>query len=1019
MKTKSLIFNALNIQKGEGLLVFLPVVYSFFAGASLAFFVTSSTALFLNIFERDMLSIAFIASGVIVWLVGQIFSTLQKKYDFTKSLTGGIGFLLISIIVFIIFFIGSKPLIIIFIIYAWIRVFAYIHAVTFWGMAGRLFSLRQGKRVFGLISGGEVVASIIAFFSVPFLLKLISTEDLLLISGISLLIGFLIMILIVKKYNEKLADPTKKTKKSFNGQAQKKTSFLQNRYYKLFFVIAFVPIFVQFFIDFIFQAQAKIEYPDKEALTAFVGIFFGISSIVEFILKSFISGRLMAKYGMKFGLLVFPLVMVFSVTMATIFGLIYGAFSLFFSFVALGRLFTRAVRTSFHDPATQVLFQPLPPDERISFQNKVESGPKAYASIAAGILLFLFAKIPGFSLVYFSAFLLIVIIFWTKSAVEIYKEYRNELQMMLSNKREALGITDLHPLLFTLNEYIAKGNHTQLPSLIKLCRLIFPYESDKIIAQNDEIVRILNLNKTLKFNDVIELSKSENPTDRIIATRNLSNYSIYKIEKPLIRLLHDDNFEVKCEAIITAGRMKETDLFYHLVTLFQNPVFNNTVSAAIINIGEAILTELDHDFQKTEYDIGFQIKIIELAEKIGGEKAIEFLKRNIRHHNNLVSEQIIKSLGVLKYMSNRNESNIVWEKIENEIKNHVYIASAIINLSESLTSNNILIALELEKLEKKRKIFSLLSVLYDPHAIKLISDNLESNDKDAKGFALEIADIIFSEFHKPLLLPLLESDQDNELINKYLNYFPSEKLNTVEQLIDILNTEYLVTGLYIKTIAIQILSTFEDEQITPILIGNIVHPHPMMRQLATFCLFKKNKDLFEKEVNKNFTKAPGLKDFANEINAYDNGSKSLIFDKLKKLKNLNIFTHVIEEQIIELSTKAIEVILEKGASVTFADRFNEFIILAEGELVEVKNGNKINAGDIFCPFIKPEELFNTYISVNGEATLMQINIYLINNLLVNNKLFAQDIINALWENKNNQISEQKELTLSGIENDII
>jgi len=1018
LKNKGFIFNILNLEKGEGLLVLLPMVYSFFAGASLAFFVTSSTALFLNIFERDMLSIAFIASGAIVWMVGQIFSGVQKKYDFTKSLTSGVGFLFISIVIFILFFLGSKHLIIIFILYAWIRVFSFMHAVTFWGMAGRLFSLRQGKRVFGLISGGEVIASIISFFSVPFLLKLISTEDLLLISGIALLIGFLLMLFIVNKFRAKLSDPNKKSKAKIGNQLNKKTSFLQNRYYKLFFVIAFIPIFAQFFIDFIFQAQAKIEYPDKEAITAFVGIFFGISSIIEFFLKTFVSGRLMARYGMKFALLAFPVVLIFSVSLATIFGFVYGAFSLFFSFVALGRLFTRAVRTSFNDPATQILFQPLPVDERISFQNKVESGPKAFASIAAGVLLFLFAKIPGFSLVYFSAFLLLVIIFWAKSAVEIYKEYRIELQGILSAKREEQKSIAVHPLLSTLNEMILSGNYTDLPSYIKFCRLVYPYECDKVIQQNKEVYTFLSLDKPLKFNDVIELSKSENPPDRIVAAKHLSDYSIYKIEKPLTRLLHDDNFDVRCEAVITSGRMKETDLFYHLVSLFQNPIYMNIVSAAMIHIGEAILSELDQNFQKTEYDIGFQLKIIELAEKIGGEKTIDFLKRNINHPNNAVSAQIIKSLGILEYKSNLSESIIVWQKIENEIKNFVYITSAIVNLKQSPDNEEIIAALEHEKIEKKKKIFSLLSVLYDSHAINLIAYNLESADKDAKGFALEIADIIFSEFHKPILSPLMESEFDEEIINKYKYHFPTDKLDVIEQLIDILNSEYWVTGLYIKSLAIKILSNFSDIRIMPILIGNMVHPHPMMRQLASYYLYKKDKNQFEKEVNKNFPKAPGLKNFASEINTFEIGTKSLIYGKLKKLKNLEIFSGVYEEELIEISTKSIEIIVESDNLLTIAGNSNEYIIPVEGELIEYQSNKKIRIGNIICPFLKPDEQTFNLIAISGRAVLLRINIYLVTNLMVNNKQFAQNFIFQIWQ-KNNPVNiEPKDKILTGTENDI-
>ena len=85
------------------------------------------------------------------------------------------------------------------------------------------------------------------------------------------------MLFIVKKFKEKLIGSKADNKKSEAKETIKKTTFLQSRYYKLFFIIAFIPIFAQFFVDFIFQAQAKLEYPDKVSLTAFVGVFLGLA----------------------------------------------------------------------------------------------------------------------------------------------------------------------------------------------------------------------------------------------------------------------------------------------------------------------------------------------------------------------------------------------------------------------------------------------------------------------------------------------------------------------------------------------------------------------------------------------------------------------------------------------------------------------------------------------------------------------------------------------------------------------
>jgi len=236
----------------------------------------------------------------------------------------------------------------------------------------------------------------------------------------------------VKKFKEKLVVKKVKTKSNLDIEIK----YSQSKYYLLFFFIAFVPVFAQFFVDFIFQAQAKVEFPDREELTTFVGLFFGLSAIVEFVLKYFVSGRLLNMYGVKFGLLAFPIVLAISFFLSTFFGVIYGAAGIFFSFVTLGRLFTRAVRTSFNDTSTQILYQPLPSNQRAVFQNKIESGPKAYASIVAGVLLFLFAKIPNFSIVYFSLFLFLITIIWTWISIKMYKEYKDKLQSVLTESKE-------------------------------------------------------------------------------------------------------------------------------------------------------------------------------------------------------------------------------------------------------------------------------------------------------------------------------------------------------------------------------------------------------------------------------------------------------------------------------------------------------------------------------------------------------------------------------------------------------
>lgn len=994
MKKESVILRIFNLEEGEGKLVMLPIIYSFFIGASLAFFVTSSTSLFLNSFERDMLPVAFIAAGAIVWLIGQFYSYLQKSLDFTKVLTSGLAFLLFSVLAFLVFFLNSGSLVLIFILYAWIRVFAYLHAITFWSLAGRMFSLRQGKRVFGLITGGEVIASIISFFSIPFLLKIISTEELLYISGSTLFIGFLFLVFIVFRFKDKLSGK-KETLKKQTEKKQKKTSFFENRYYKLFFVIAFLPIFAQFFVDFIFQAQAKVEFPQKESLTAFVGIFFGISSIVEFFLKSFISGRLLNKYGVKFGLLAFPVVLAFSFILASVTGLFYGAVALFFSFVTLGRLFTRAVRTSFNDPATQILYQPLPPNERLTFQNKIESGPKAYASIAAGIILFAFAKIPSFSLVYFSIFLLIIIAFWAKVAIEIYKEYKLILQKVLSgeNKKDS---TNKIELIFDLliNKINNSANETK-NSFIRLFGAIFPFKLASIIENETEGVNQSEF-KRYKLKELVEFSKSDQTYERAIAANGFSKHPTYKVERLLTNLLKDENYDVRCAAIISVGKMKATELYRYLLNNFRTFEYRDIVASAMINIGPGILYELNQYFRKIEYEPALQLKTIEIFEKIAGDKVVEILRSKINYPNKIVTNRVITALGNLNYEPNKLEEILLSQRLEDEIRNYVYAAAALNDFSSSDKNEDIIQAMMAEKKLKKEKVFALLSVIYDSFAIQLIRENLESKSAHSQGFAIEIADTVVDELHKKMLLPVFEDLSDIELLNKYKDLFIFERLSVKDRLIDIINSDYSVTGFYTKAVAIGQLYPYKINSVIRILKANLVHPNQLVREAAAITLFDKDEELFKEQVNRFAPKMPELKYLSLKIIKDEHKRSFLILEKLRLLKGFDMFNEIPDEQLSEFAKYSKEETINKNDTLTINQQNkSELHIPLAGEIVNLDTGEIVEPGTIISSLSNINTDDKMVLLAKEKTFLLKTNMYLLNNLLINNINFAEKYIDSI------------------------
>jgi len=408
----------LNIRKGEEASIRLLLIYSFFIGSAIAFFISASTSIFLTSFEREMLPYAYIAGGVIVYFLGLIYTRIQKKYDFSQLLIILIIFLLLSVLILTGSYFFSKFKIFSFMLFVWIRVFVFVNGVTFGAISTKIFDLQQGKRLFGLITTGEVVSFILGFFSIPIILKYTVTDNILIIPIFSLLICVFIMFVIVKKFKGQLA--IRITSKSEKQKTKKKfTDIFKNKYYFNIFLLALLPILGAVFVDYIFNAQAKSEFTDQKILTGFIGIFFGIVMIIEFLLKTFLTGRIISKYGIKIGLVLLPLSLIFSFTLASVSGTLYGTAAMFFSFIMLSKLFARAFRASFHDPAFQILYQPLIPDERLAVQSKIEGGPKALGNAIAGVLL-LILTMSGLSLTQISYIFLIILIFWSSTGFTMY-----------------------------------------------------------------------------------------------------------------------------------------------------------------------------------------------------------------------------------------------------------------------------------------------------------------------------------------------------------------------------------------------------------------------------------------------------------------------------------------------------------------------------------------------------------------------------------------------------------------------
>ena len=425
------ILSALNIRKGEETAITLLLIYSFVMGSVIAFFYTSATSLFVVNFESSMLPFAYIGGGIMSYLVWLVYARVERFVSFQKLTLMGLLLLLIAVAFFVvgIRYFNNKWLP--FMMFVWIRVFIFISVVGFWGLATKMFDLRQGKRIFGLIGSGEVISDIVGFFSIPLVLHFIGTSDLLYISLVGLVICLLLMGYMFSRFQKPLSLMEPREVKNRN------TSFkivFEDKYLTILILMALLPMFGMCFADYSFLHQIKIEFKSQDLLASFLSIFLGATAVAEFILKSFFSGRLLDKYGLKVALTVLPAVLAGCVFLAVSSGVLYGTTGLFFSFIAFTKMLDRVLRSALYDPSSQILYQPLPPEERLNAQGMVEGMAKGLGFAMAGAVVLLFTRINALNLVHFNILFLIILVVWVKISLNMYHEYRQSLGKTLTSK---------------------------------------------------------------------------------------------------------------------------------------------------------------------------------------------------------------------------------------------------------------------------------------------------------------------------------------------------------------------------------------------------------------------------------------------------------------------------------------------------------------------------------------------------------------------------------------------------------
>ncbi len=950
MAAKQWYIKMFNIRPGEGQAVFYLMVFSFFVGLSMTFYFAASNAIFIQYFEPYMIPLSYVASGFVVWIAWWLLSRLDRKLSIRWQLILKFVFVFVTVSAISsgVWFLDAPWLV--FVMFTWIRILVYITLVTFWGLAGRLFNIQQGKRVFGLLGVGEVVSIIIGYFSVPFLLRFLKTPDLLFLSSASLLICLVIVLVILRVFKAQLSDAQAAGQKK-TVKADDKPDYWQmvkKPYFLFISLMALVPIFGYLFIDFLFLAQTKVEFANNpETIAGFLGVFLGFVAIVELAFK-LLSGRILNRYGLKAGLVSLPVILFSGVLLAALSGTFYGSAGIFFAFIAMARLFERSIRAGVYEPAFQLLYQPVPADQRLIFQNQIEGIPKASGTVITGVIILLFSAIHYFNLIHFSWILAVVLALWVWIALKMYDQYRKMLRSKLTElmaessenaqkgyslvkscltaslSKPATRINGLAEGIFPLEcEQMIPDIFRSSPVSIKkpllkkitdnhmLGLLPFLRKEQGVQHSDDELhvlikdaITHLENKEFISFKNLSVRCRSGNPADRIKVAAILGSSGRYETIRLLIDLMKDDNAEVRRTAIISAGKTKRVELLPYVIENLSNPEFAGAARIGLKIIGEPVLYDLSRLFEKSEKDKRLQRDIVWIFESIGGNRALRFLKSKMFHHDDEIRRLIHIGLGKLNYRASVSERANLKGYIEEAVENALWVQASLLDIENIDDGRGLQLAL-LDQLEaEKEYVFVLLSLLYDSKTIDHIREYVESKDAKAKVYALEMSDMLIDDEVKQLFFPLFEDIGIRERLQRLSYKFPQEQMVPFDRLLDILNREPAKAWPWTKACALDLLDSQakeQKEQLQTVLAAFIVHPQILLAELAAWKMYKADKTSFEETLQRFANSAHGhLTHISHAICQKEKKGDLLLFEKVREVKSADDFVFISEIQIMRL-----------------------------------------------------------------------------------------------------------------------
>jgi hypothetical protein len=413
---------------------------AFSLGLTLALLIIPASAIFLSTFGSARLPYTYIAVALFGYVSATALTRLQRRWSLPQLAITTSGILAALFFASWVALTTAGARWVSFVLLVVFSLLIQIGFVFIGGQAGRLFDLRQIKRLFPRVVSGFAMGFLVGgFVSVPLVSWLGKTEHLLLTTMASALLLLVFQTLTSRRFRAELSQTTQDGKQ---GTLPSLRKLLADRFVASIFIYQMLAGMGSQLLDFMLFDQAARRFTESEALAKFVGNYTWILNLTDLLFLALLAGYLLNRLGLRFGLGANPGAMGTLAVAGLAAGFLSGTDLLpFFILILVARISNIALTDGTTRASLNATYQALPTDERLAVQTSVEGIGMPAALGLTGVILIIYTAIPGLTILHLLVFTLLVAGSWLAVSSLVFRNYAANLLHIL--KRRALDDAEL------------------------------------------------------------------------------------------------------------------------------------------------------------------------------------------------------------------------------------------------------------------------------------------------------------------------------------------------------------------------------------------------------------------------------------------------------------------------------------------------------------------------------------------------------------------------------------------------